>query len=449
MKIFECFYALAIGSGILGMAAPAGAFPRPTPGQLAWEHAELGTFFHYDLQVAHPHYSLTGSKTRRGDPFLSPKPPDTNQWLGVAKAMGARYAVYVCKHNSGYMFFQSTAYPFGLRQSIWGNGKVDMVRRFVDSCRKYGIKPGLYCSLATNYFLHVVGNLVNNGKGNDPVLQTAYSRTCEKMETELWRHYGPLFYCWFDGGELSVKRGGPNLVPILKKFQPDMVCFQGPRGSPGGLTRWIGNEAGQAPYPCWETVTRANESGAGDPNGKLWQPAEVDISVLASDHWFWRPVGANPLLTLGQLVGVYYHSIGRGCNLIINAPIDQFGSVPATVKQRLAEFGAEIQRRFGHSVAQTKGRGYTTELRLKKAHIINNVIIMERISEGQRIRRYEVRGLENHRWVAICAGESIGQERIQRFAPVRVQAVKLVILKAVATPLIRKLAVFDIAPLKR
>ncbi len=445
-KFLVVFQLLILGLFVARAAAkPQQPLPRPTAGQLAWENAGLGIFFHYDLQVGYPNYRTTSSWASHHAPFLSRTVPDTNQWLRLAKAMQARYAVYVCKHNSGYMFFQSGAYPFGLRQSLWGGGKADMVRRFVNSCHKYGIQPGLYCSLATNNYMAVRNNLIHNGKGGTLAGQTAYAQICQRMETDLWSHYGPLFYCWFDGGTLPVAQGGPNLVPLVKKFQPDMVCFQGPPGVPGGLTRWIGNEAGQAPYPCWETVARYNQPGAGDPNGRIWEPAEVDISILKNDHWFWHPGRANPLLTLHKLVDIYYHSIGRGCNLIINAPINPYGRIAKTVQRRLAAFGREIRRRFAHPLAEASGRGGQIVITFPRATTINNVMIMERISRGQRVRQYQVQGRIAGHWVVLCQGSSIGHERLERFKAVKVKAVRLQILSAVKTALIRRFAVYDVA----
>jgi alpha-L-fucosidase len=75
---------------------------------------------------------------------------------------------------------------------------------------------------------------VNFGKGGDAAKQAEYARICERMVSELWGNYGGLFYVWFDGGALPPDKGGPDLVPILKKLQPHAVCFQGPPGTPAG-----------------------------------------------------------------------------------------------------------------------------------------------------------------------------------------------------------------------
>ncbi len=440
-RVFNLILGLITLAGCAGHALAASGSPHelplPTPAQLAWQTAQLGIFFHYDLQVAHRQYQPAAML--KEPPFLSAKPPDTDQWLRVAKAMGARYAVYVCKHNSGYMFFQCRAYPFGLSYSTWLDGKADIVRRFVASCHKSGIQPGLYCSLATNRYWNV-----SAGRTHNPAAQIPYDRACARMERDLWSHYGPLFYCWFDGGVLPVQKGGANLLPLLRRFQPHMVCFQGPAGAPGGLTRWIGNESGLAPNPCWDTVTAINQAGGGDPHGKYWEPAEVDISVLAGDHWFWRPHGPNRLLSISRLVRIYYESIGHGCNLIINAPIDQYGRVPRSVQRRLSHFGDLISRRFAHPLAVCSGTGKLIRLKLPAAHQVDTVVLKENISLGQRVRRYAVQGLENGHWRTLCSGQSIGRKWIDTFHPVTIEALRLAVSKSVGEPVIAGFAAFDV-----
>ena len=74
-------------------------------------------------------------------------------------------------------------------------------------------------------------------------------------------------------------------MPLLKKYQPDAITFQGPRDYAHNV-RWGGTEAGLAPENCWAS-TNAGEArydgtmpdekaGVGDPDGKYWWPAETD-----------------------------------------------------------------------------------------------------------------------------------------------------------------------------
>jgi alpha-L-fucosidase len=111
---------------------------------------------------------------------------------------------------------------------------------------------------------------------------------------------------------------------------------------------------------------------------------------------------------------------------------------------RYREFGAEIRRRFGRSLAETSGRGGTVTLKLKAATAIDHVIVMEDIREGERVREYIIEGRTDRGWTELARGESIGHKRIERFGPVTVSAVRLRVKRSVANPLIRKLAVYAV-----
>ena len=108
--------------------------------------------------------------------------------------------------------------------------------------------------------------------------------------------------------------------------------------------------------------------------------------------------------------------MGRGCNLILNGNIDRDGLVPEADMKRFKEFGDEIRRRFGKSIAETSGRGKAVELALAKPTVIDHAIIMEQITEGERVRQYVLEGLVGDRWTELARGQSIGHKRIERFA---------------------------------
>ena len=88
---------------------------------------------------------------------------------------------------------RATSIRIGMKQSPYQNGQGDIVRDFVNSCRKYGIQPGIYAHMGCNGYLEVDNpGLVNRGKGGDPEKQARYAKICEGMLTELWGNYGEL-----------------------------------------------------------------------------------------------------------------------------------------------------------------------------------------------------------------------------------------------------------------
>jgi len=455
MRVKRREFISAMAAGVGGMAvsgipmrAQAAApdddgkdLPRPTPQQLAWQDMEMGMFIHFDM------VTFSGKmkpRTPADVNLYNPTKLDTDQWLETARAMGAKYAVFVAKHCTGFISWQSNAYPYGVKQTSWRDGKGDVVADFIASCEKYGIKPGLYASTTSNAWWGVDNpGVIKWGDRK----QEDYSKACEVMLTELWSNYGPLTEIWFDGGVRRPERGGPDLAPILHKHQPDAIVFNGPSEH---RIRWGGNERGTVGYPCWSTAKQRKDR-QGRPNAEHWWPAECDSTFPG---WGWFKVGeAKPgkpneeeqESVLNELMDKYYRSVGHNANLLLNATPDATGLIPERIVPHYENFGKEIQRRFGKSVAETNGEGDTVELALKQPAHIDHVIIMEDIAHGERVRAYEVEGLvPGNEWRKLCEGISIGHKRIQRFDRTQVARVRFKATEFAATPSIRRLAVFDV-----
>ena len=435
-----------------GKLPVAAKLPKPTPPQAAWHDMEAGMFIHFDLFTWHSNYDFCSWQHLPNANDFQPAKLDTDQWMEAATSFGAKYAVLTARHCFGFCLWPTDVegYRHSVRHTSWGNGKRDVVGEFIQSCRKAGIKPGLYCNMHANEYLEVDNYLVNRGKGGDPEKQKRYAHYCEQTLTELCTRYGELFELWCDGGVLSASDGGPDILPILAKHQPDIVIFQGPPGTPH-LLRWVGNERGVAPYPCWSTVHKGSSEGgvkekdlSGDPDARLWAPAEVDVP-MRKDEWGWKPNQEHLVHSLDTLMTMYYESVGRNCNLLLNSNPDHDGQIPAVDMQRYKEFGAEIRRRFGACVAETSGTGPVVELDLKRPTVVDHAIIMERISEGERIREYALEGWVRDHWQPLCRGQCVGHKRIERFAPVEVSKARLNITKAAAEPQVRRFALYRAA----
>ncbi|MBW7892628.1 MAG: alpha-L-fucosidase, partial [Chitinophagaceae bacterium] len=292
----------------------------PSPAQLDWAEKEIGAIFHLDVVNYVPDYNWRKWGTHPPASVFNPSKLNTDQWILAAKAAGAKYAVLVAKHCSGFSLWPTAAHEYSVKHSPWRDGKGDIVTEFIASCKKYGLEPGIYASTSANGYCYVD----NPGKvqPGGPFTQQAYNKIVVQQLTELWSNYGELFEIWFDGGVLPVKEGGPDLAPLLKQFQPDAVVFQGPSDA-NNLIRWVGNEKGLAPYPNWSRAnTTSSATGVikvdhmnGDPEGRIWCPGEADFSLRTGwlGGWFWKADGQK-LLPVEQLVENYITSVGRNSN---------------------------------------------------------------------------------------------------------------------------------------
>ncbi len=430
------------------------ALPIPSPAQLRWQNFELGLIFHLDLPVFAPE-GWRQMKATLDPNIYNPVKLDTDQWLEAAKAMGCRYAIFTATHFNGFLQWQSDLYPYGLKQTRWRDGRADVFGDFVKSCHKEGIEPGVYLSCHRNAYWKVWDHRVNWGAGGDG--QAGFARIGARMTEELVSRYGPLCEIWYDAGLIHPNEGGPDVLPIVDKYQKEIVFYHNPQRREH---RWIGNEAGHAGNPCWATLPdlkeannahsgRSKESVSllyhGDPAGKLWSPAMVDVPLRNHD-WLWRANGEGKVYGLEALVEMYYNSVGRNCNLISGATPGPDGLLPDGDFRRCAELGREISKRFGNPLAVTSGKGEVLELTLPRPSRIDHVILMEDIAHGERVREYSVEGLRaGNIWEKICSGASIGHKRIEKFEPREVARVRLRCTKSAAQPLIRRLAAISIS----
>ncbi|MDR1492859.1 MAG: alpha-L-fucosidase, partial [Planctomycetaceae bacterium] len=277
------------------------------------------------------------------------------------------------------------------------------------------------------------------GKTKNPADQENYNKILRKQWEEVLSRYGnQITEIWYDGG-LVVP-----LEDIVKKYSSRAIVFQGPFAT----IRWVGNERGFCPYPNWYTLKEKDaKTGVAtavhsDPNGDAWQPVEVD-TTLRDHFWFWNTTNEKNLRSLDNLMDIYYQSVGRGAMLLLNSTPNTDGLIPEKDMVLYRAFGNEVKRRFGKSVAETSGKGTLIEIKLPESVTIDHAIIQEKISMGQRVRKYEIEGLINNQWKTLTQGQSVGQKRIEQFAPIKVDAVRLRVTESSFPPIIKRFAVFN------
>lgn len=423
--------------------------PVPKPHQLKWHEAELGAVFHYDLHV------FDGIRYEQGNNrinpiedynIFNPTKLNTDQWVQAAKAAGCKFAVLTTSHETGFCLWQSDVNPYCLKAVKWRDGKGDIVHDFVNSCRKYGVQPGIYVGVRWNALLGI-----HNFKAEGEFAvnrQTWYKRLCERMVTELCTRYGDLYMIWFDGGADDPRGDGPDVEPIVNKYQPNCLFYH---NIDRADFRWGGSETGTVGYPCWSTFPapcshhkRLEQDKDllellkhGSKDGKYWVPAMADTPLRGANgrhEWFWEPDDENNIYPVDVLMDKYEKSVGRNATLILGLTPDPTGLLPTGDVQRLKEMGDEINRRFASPIAQTAGQKKSLPLKFGKKQPVNYCIIQENIKNGERIRQYKVEAKVNSKWKTVCTGESVGHKRIEKFEPVEATALRLTVLESTALP---------------
>lgn len=303
--------------------------PSPTPQQLAWQELKLGMFFHFGMTTFS---GVVGMVTDAS--MFDPEELDVNQWMAAVKSVGAKYAVLTAQHADGFLLWNTDLYDYGVRQSPWRNGEGDLVKEFVEACRRNGIKPGIYLNVADNAYWGVKYPGVVKEGVNSPE-QQRYNRMVEKMVAEICSRYGKLVELWFDGGVLFPDEAGPEIASIIRRLQPDAMVMKGQNAS---TIRLSGGETGLVAAPCYYTARRYYSMGSGHPAGKYYLPVECN-SPIKREQWFWRPNTDGNLFTLDDLMKMYKGSVGNNGNLLLNANPDNRGLIPEKDMELYKAFG--------------------------------------------------------------------------------------------------------------
>ena len=422
----------------------------PSKEQVKWLKSEIGVIIHFDLQVFEPTYNWREKWGYTPDAkVFNPPELDTDQWLETAKKAGAKYAILVAKHCSGFSLWPTKAHDYSVASSPWRDGKGDLVAEFIASCKKYDIKPGLYCSASANAYMKVE----NPGKvlGGTEEDNRKYNEMVVLQLTELWGNYGKLFEVWFDGGVIPEEAGGPPIAELHTKLQPQALALGAPVKC-NNRVRHAGAEDGTAILPAWGTANSAKPTHPGDPDGDAFMPIEAiianrDNQTSFQGGWFWKDGQDSAVHSVSVLLDRYYKSVGRNSNLILGMVIDDRGLVPDVDKKTFEEFGDVVNRLNDIPRDTTSGEGYCFELDITNGDYISEVLLMEKFSEGERIRKYLIQAFVKNEWETVAKGQCIGHKRLIEFPKVKTDKIRLKILESIGTPHIEEFSVYFRIPL--
>lgn len=231
---------------------------KPSKEQWEWQKMERSMFVHF---------GPAAFQGREYDDLstpldaINPTELDTDQWCETACSWGAGMVILVAKHCGGFCWWQTDTTEYSVKNTPWRGGKGDVLADLSDSCRKYGLKLGVY--LYPGDEMHGIGN---GGRAKDPAGQEAYNALFRRQLTEVLSRYGEVSEVWFDGS-CAIEVGD-----ILAEYAPHAVVFQ----SPSASIRWCGTERGKLPLNAWSSLKRADlQSGVAtvvqsDPDGDAW-----------------------------------------------------------------------------------------------------------------------------------------------------------------------------------
>ena len=378
----------------------------PTPRQIEYQSWQMGLFVHFGIRTFYEGLRDFDNRTMSPSQF-NPTEFDANQWAYTAARAGCRYVVMTAKHHDGFALWPSKTTDFSVASSPWRNGNGDVVKEFVEACRQHNLAVGLYYSPYD---------------AASPVYadERAYDDYFITQISEILEPYGQIDILWFDGcGSENHAYDWRRIISEIRSMQPNISLFN--MGDPD--FRWIGNEQGYAPFGTRNVVDRIPFSiheTTGDAVKPVWLPAECDAR-MRERNWFYSDSDEHTVKSVEELVGMWYYSVGRGCNLLLNIGPDRRGLLPRRDADVLLEFGAEIRRRFAHPLATLdacKHDGKQWIWEPKRSEIVDHVVLGENIARGEHARRFIIQA-DVGQPITVFEGTAIGYHQVCSFPPIR------------------------------
>ncbi|WP_432797178.1 alpha-L-fucosidase [Poriferisphaera sp. WC338] len=274
---------------------------------------------------------------------------DADQWISYIKSLGMKYIVITAKHHDGFAMYDSDISDYDVMASPF---KRDIMKELKEACVKHDIGLGFYYSHSRDWE-HPHG--FDNPRTFYPDLPRDFTKDLHKQVLE---------------------KSLPQTIELLKKYQPDVMWFDTPRGTTpeevklfgeavrkyapncvinsrlaiesGHLAVWLEGRDRQrrAKKPIdskWELVFNENIDyislkDKGIPSQILHVPFESPDSISSS--YGYRLYPPHKYHTGPELITRLVKTTARGGNYLLNIGPNGKGGIPEKAQSLLDEVGA-------------------------------------------------------------------------------------------------------------
>ena len=265
---------------------------------------------------------------------FDPKHFDAEDLVRRAKEAGFKYVTLTSRHHEGFCLFDSKYSDFTSMKYV---GR-DLLREYVDACRKYDMKVGVYYSLLDwrfkGYFDH---------KKHPESKQKMVDQVFNQVR-ELLTNYGKIDYLWFDGGWYDDVLPGsrPDYGELVSNF-------------------WNSKELCKMIYELQPHILINDRTGEpGDittPEQKTGQCKDgryVEACMTLGDRWGWGFIQNNNFKDFTTVLQTIIIQLSFGGNFNLNVGPMEDGSIRDCEQEILAKLGQWL-RRNGEAVYGTTG----------------------------------------------------------------------------------------------
>ena len=405
---------------------------------------------------------------------FQPTALDISQWIKTIKAAGMTYAVLTARHTSEFLLWDSATSEIKSTNSAC---KKDLVKDYVDECRKAGIAPGIYYCLW------------GNGWRKNPNARAIILAQLHELAT----NYGKIDYFWLDmphcTGWLAKDLSQQELYDSLKNINPETVVIFNNTIQDGHVLKAFPTDVvngemcappvvGHEPWrivdgkryyipfeyePCSQQ-RGTHVSGQWDFAGAAWftygEGKGFQPSKSLSAEFLYKRIriaydrGASNILLscapdhTGQFRKDDVEQLVKLGNMLKDPllappmPITYGGKASASgiwnpeYAAGKAFDGSQTTRWGG---AENSKDGWL-EIDLGKAKRFSKATIHE---GWDRIRKFELQIKVDGQWQTIHKGTTIGTDYSAAFNPVTAQCVRLMIIEAIDVPTIWEFELFE------
>lgn len=224
----------------------------------------------------------------------------------LAKNAGMKYIVITAKHHSGFCLWNTKSTDFNIMNTPY---KKDILKGFVDACRKWGLMVGIYYS--PEDFVYCFQNGIKDiGRRQDghwdraKSIQDKYKKFVLEQTTELMTNYGPIDLFFIDSEILREE-----VKQKVWEIQPNTVITRGAIPTPEQVV------PGETSTTYWETnMTMGNE-------------------------WNYKPTNDH-YKTGTELIDILIETRAKGGSYLLNIGPDQWGNINEGQMGLLMEMGA-------------------------------------------------------------------------------------------------------------
>ncbi len=453
----------------------------PTPNQLQALKDGYIAFIHFGPNT----FSRREWGTGMEDPkMFDLKTLDTDQWAKAMKDAGMTKVLLTVKHHDGFVLWQSRYTDHGIMSTGFRDGKGDILADLARSCKKYGLKLGIYLSPADLYQIENPEGLYGNlsQKTTRTIPRQVEGRPFKNKTTftfdsiddyneyflnqlfELLTEYGPVDELWFDGAH-PKRKGGQTYnreawMKLIHTLAPNAVVF--------GYDdiRWCGNESGATRSTEWNVLGYPEHPVTGNkrPNmmgedlgslellGKAeylhYQPAETNTSIR--EGWFYRDDDTQRTRSANDVFDIYERSVGGNSIFLLNIPPNREGRFSQTDVDVLEEVGKRIRETYGTNllagakvsaklmdgdIATFVDASEPLVVTLPGVVTVNRFVVQEPVSErGERIESLKLEAWIDGAWKEVASCTNVGFKRIVRFADVSTSRMRVTVTGTRAEP---------------